>query len=41
VERFNVRNLRELKFMKQYQIEVTNRFAGLENLKGSEDINRA
>ena len=27
--------------MKQYQTEITNRFAALENLSDSEDINRA
>jgi hypothetical protein len=27
--------------MKQYQIEITNRFAALENLSDNEDINRA
>jgi len=25
----------------QYQIEISNRFAALENLRGSKDINRA
>jgi len=27
--------------MKQYQTEITNRFAALENLNGSKDIKRA
>jgi hypothetical protein len=27
--------------MKQYQIKISYRFAALENLNGSEDINRA
>ena len=40
-ERFNLRKLNELDIMKQYQIEITNRFAALENLSDSEDINRA
>ena len=40
-ERFNLRNLNKLEFRKQYQIEITNRFAALENLSGGEDINRA
>jgi len=31
-ERFNLRKLNELKVRKQYQIEITNRFAALENL---------
>jgi len=41
VERFNPRKLSDLEVRKQYQIEITNRFAALENLKGSEDINMA
>jgi len=41
VERFNLRKLSELEVRKQYQIEITNSFAGLENLKRSEDINMA
>ena len=32
-ERFNVRKLNELEVWKQYQIEITDRFAALENLK--------
>jgi len=40
-ERFNLRKLNELEFRKQYQIEITNRFAALENLSDGEDINRA
>jgi len=32
VERFNFRELNELEVRKQYQIEITNRFATLENL---------
>ena len=31
-ERFNLRKLNELKVRKQYLIEITNRFAALENL---------
>jgi len=30
-----------MKFGKQYQIEITNRFAGLENLHGCNDTKRA
>jgi hypothetical protein len=30
-----------LEIRKQYQIEITNRFAALENLRDGEDINRA
>ena len=40
-ERFNLRKLSELEVRKQYQIEITNRFAALENLNDSEDINSA
>ena len=40
VEIFNLRELSELEVMKQYQIEITNRFAALENLYVSKDINR-
>ena len=39
-ERFNNRKLNELAVMKQYQIEITNKFAALENLSDEEDINR-
>ena len=31
-ERFNLRNLNDLEVRKQYQIEISNRFAALENL---------
>jgi len=41
VERFNLRKLSELEVRKQYQIEITNNFAALENLNDNEDINRA
>jgi len=40
-ERFNLRKLNELEVKKQYQIEITNRFAALENLSDDENINRA
>jgi len=40
-ERFNLRKLYELDVRKQYQIEITNRFAALENLSDGEDIDRA
>jgi hypothetical protein len=39
--RFNLRKLNDLEVRKQYQIEITNRFAALENVNGDEDINRA
>ena len=38
--RFNLRKLNDLEFRKQYQIEITNRFAALENVSDDEDINR-
>jgi len=40
-ERFNLKKLNEVEVRKQYQIEITNRFAALENLSDDEDINRA
>jgi len=40
-ERFNLRKVNQLKVRKQYQIEITNRFAALENLSEDENINRA
>ena len=40
MERFNLRRLSELEDRKEYQIEITNRFAALENLSNGEDINR-
>jgi len=40
-ERFNLRKLNELEVRKQYQIEISNGFANLENLSNGEDINRA
>jgi len=39
-ERFNLRKLNELVVRKKYKIEFTNRFAALENLSDSEDMNR-
>ena len=41
VERFNIRKLNELEVRKQDQIEISHRFAALQNLNDSEDINRA
>jgi len=41
VERFSLMKLNELGVMKQNQIKVSNRFAALENLSYSEDIDRA
>jgi hypothetical protein len=40
-ERFNLRKLNDREVRKYYQIEITNRFAALENLSDDEDINRA
>jgi hypothetical protein len=40
-ERFNLRKLFELNVRKQYQIEITKRFAALGNLSDDNDINRA
>ena len=40
-KKFNLRKLNELKVRKQYQIEITNRFAALQNLNDSENINSA
>jgi hypothetical protein len=39
--RFNLRKLNDLEVRKQCQIEITNRFAALENISEDEDINRA
>jgi len=39
-ERFNLRKLNELEVRKHYQIEITGRFAALENLSDGEYINR-
>jgi len=36
-----LRKLNELGFKERYQIEITNRFAALENLNGDEIFNRA
>jgi glycine betaine/choline ABC-type transport system substrate-binding protein len=39
-ERFNLKKLSELEVRKQYQIMISNRFAALENINATEDINR-
>ena len=39
-ERFNLRKLKEPEVKEKYQIEITNRFAALENLNVDEDENR-
>jgi len=41
VERFNFRKLSVREFKKQYQIKISERFAVLEKLNDSEDLNRA
>jgi hypothetical protein len=38
--KFNLRKLNDLEVRKRYRIEVTNRFAALENVSDNEDINR-
>jgi hypothetical protein len=40
-ERFNVKKLNEGDVKEQYQVTIRNKFAALENLKNSGDINRA
>jgi len=39
-QRFNLRKLNEPEVREQYQIEITNRFAALENLSDDKDVNR-
>ena len=39
-QRFTLRKLNELEFRKQYQIQITNKFAALKNLNDDEDVNR-
>jgi len=39
-QRFKLRKLNESEVREQYQIEITNRFAALENLNDDEDVNR-
>jgi len=40
-KRLNLRKLNVLEVRKQYEIEITNRLAALENLSDDGDINRA
>jgi len=40
-ERFNLKKLNGLSVKGKYQIEITSRFAALENLNGEENVNRA
>jgi len=37
---FNLRKLNEPQVAEKYQIEITNRFAALENLNDDEDVDR-
>ena len=39
-QRFKLSKLNDLEVRKQYQIDITNRFAALENLNEDEDVNR-
>ena len=39
-QRYNLSKLNDLEVRKQYQIDITNRFAALENLNEDEDVNR-
>ena len=39
-EKFNIRKINDLGVMRQYQINISYRFAALENLRDSEYINR-
>jgi len=39
-QRFNLRKLNEPEVREQYQIEITKRFAALENVNDEEDVNR-
>jgi hypothetical protein len=41
LEIFSLRRLNELEVRKQYQIEITKKFADLENSDNDRDINRA
>jgi len=40
-ERFNLRKLSEMEVRKQFQFEISKRFATLENLRDGEDVYRA
>jgi hypothetical protein len=41
MERFNLKKLNEVEGKEQYRVEISNKFAVLENLDTEEDINRA
>ena len=38
MERYKLRKLNEMEVKKEYQIEISNRFAALENLSDSEAV---
>jgi hypothetical protein len=40
MERFNLKKLDEIEVKEQYLVEISNRFAALENLDDDVDINR-
>ena len=40
MERFHLRKLNKLEVRKQYQIEITNRFAALDNAGDGENVNK-
>ena len=40
-EKFNLRKLKDLEVKKQYEIEITNSFAALGNIRDDGDVNRA
>jgi hypothetical protein len=41
MERFNLKKLKEVEVKEQYRVEISNRFAALEELDSEVDINRA
>jgi hypothetical protein len=40
MEKFNLKNLNEVEVKEQYRVEISNRFAALENLDIEEDVNK-
>jgi hypothetical protein len=41
VERFNLKKLRKVEGKERYRVEISNRFAALENLNTEGDVNKA
>jgi hypothetical protein len=41
MERFNLKKLKEVEGKEQYCVEISNRFAALENLDNGVDVNKA